>query len=349
MKASTTFILLFIACSAFSQTTYTLSSSCLSDGDCSWEVGSSWEGGIAPVGGTPVAGSTIIIPASRYVSIPGGSGISITNEVTIQIYGTLDIETPSAELVLNSANSLVQIDAGATVLGGNNSTRITIDGNGIRGSQIDDLLTPNQLTATTLASNGGCAELGGCNDDPLPVELANFVGERSVQGNALSWSTATELNNDYFSIQRSEDGSFFYSIGKIDGSGTTSTQQYYSFVDSSPIASIEYYRLVQFDFDGASEVHKTILIQSDNYEAFRPSVNVSPNPASTNVTLTSSIPLTYEYLHLVDLAGRVVADLAVDGGGVESSARLPDIKGGMYYLQYGTTTGQSGALRLLVR
>lgn len=84
----------------------------------------------------------------------------------------------------------------------------------------------------------------------LPIELLSFNGENLGSYNNLKWTTASEINNDYFTIQRSEDGYNWDIIGKVDGSGNSTDLKSYSLIDDSYNSVLNYYRLKQTDFNG---------------------------------------------------------------------------------------------------
>jgi hypothetical protein len=90
-----------------------------------------------------------------------------------------------------------------------------------------------------------------------PVELEGFTvtteGERAM----LRWKTASEQNNDYFIVSRSEDAEAWEMIAIVDGNGTTTEPKRYSFIDINPKTSKTYYRLSQIDFNG-TEKHLSI-------------------------------------------------------------------------------------------
>jgi hypothetical protein len=86
----------------------------------------------------------------------------------------------------------------------------------------------------------------------LPIELIDFSASEQSGKVELNWSTASETNNDYFSIQRSHDGTNFYEIGKIETAGNSTNETDYIFIDDNPLPGINYYRLHQVDFDGKS-------------------------------------------------------------------------------------------------
>jgi len=91
------------------------------------------------------------------------------------------------------------------------------------------------------------------NTKPLPVTLLNFDANCEREVTVLSWSTASESNNDYFTIEKSTDGVNFSKISKIQGSGNSTNLINYTFKDNAPSNDISYYRLKQVDFNGQHE------------------------------------------------------------------------------------------------
>ena len=98
---------------------------------------------------------------------------------------------------------------------------------------------------------------------PLPIELLSFAGRPTDSGNLLIWSTATESNNDYFTILWSVDGYHWTSIGKVDGAGNSIQKIDYSYLDESPAIGVNYYILKQTDYDGRFEDSDIISVLSD--------------------------------------------------------------------------------------
>ena len=105
----------------------------------------------------------------------------------------------------------------------------------------------------------------GCTPSSLlPIELLFFNGKKkNTFENLLEWATTTEINNDYFTLERAEDGFNFIEIGVINGAGNSSTNQYYQFTDDGITNHINYYRLKQTDFNGQYSYSHTIAISSD--------------------------------------------------------------------------------------
>jgi hypothetical protein len=114
---------------------------------------------------------------------------------------------------------------------------------------------------------------------PLPVVLTSFNAQLTNAGVNLDWGTATEINNDYFTISKSRDGAEFFEIARIPGAGNTTEPQSYEFIDPLPLPGRSYYRLSQTDFDGRVTRFKVAMIQ------YEPLSVVYPNPATHEVNL----------------------------------------------------------------
>ena len=98
---------------------------------------------------------------------------------------------------------------------------------------------------------------------PLPIELISFTGERiKCNENSIKWSTASEINNDYFEINRSSDAINFNKIGEVNGAGNSTQILSYFFIDLNPPASLNYYRLKQIDYNGNNEISSIISIDN---------------------------------------------------------------------------------------
>jgi hypothetical protein len=105
---------------------------------------------------------------------------------------------------------------------------------------------------------------------PLPISLINFKGEANLNENKLSWSTATETNNDYFTLERSIDGMNFNEVAVIDGAGTSNSTLNYNYADRNFDRTINYYRLKQTDHDRTSTYSSTIVIDNSIKKNVRP-------------------------------------------------------------------------------
>jgi hypothetical protein len=96
----------------------------------------------------------------------------------------------------------------------------------------------------------------------LPIELISFEGTNIDSYNLLTWSSATEHNNDYYLVERSTDGFNWSVVNNQNGAGNSTSKIDYSFRDFTYEAAINYYRLTQVDIDGQSETFKTISLNN---------------------------------------------------------------------------------------
>lgn len=125
----------------------------------------------------------------------------------------------------------------------------------------------------------------------LPIELTNFEGHKNGSKVDLNWVTATEINNDYFTIERSADGNNFETIAKVKGAGNSVDEINYTHIDNQPTIGLNYYRLKQTDFDGTFTYSQVVSVEFENQ--VNGNVNIYPNPVQSgnaiNIVLPSNI------------------------------------------------------------
>ncbi len=169
---------------------------------------------------------------------------------------------------------------------------------------------------------------------PLPVELIKFSATEKSGDVHLNWSTATEVNNDYFQVQRSMDGEHFQDLAVIPGQGTTTSPHHYSWLDRQPGPGQWYYRLRQVDLDGQFAFSPIVTIQLDGELS---TSRIFPNPLSHH-TLT----LQRQAVQEGEVHVQVIApDQSVTGrqifyqqkGGNQWDISLPDLQPGIYFLK----------------
>ena len=114
----------------------------------------------------------------------------------------------------------------------------------------------------------------------LPLTLLNFAAANKGLKNVLSWQTSSEINTDYFAVERSENGDEFYGIAKLKSTNYFSINNY-RYEDVLNSNAIIYYRLKQTDVDGKYSYSKVISLHQ-NIESL---IQVVPNPASKNCTI----------------------------------------------------------------
>ena len=130
----------------------------------------------------------------------------------------------------------------------------------------------------------GSASVGGVGTEKsLPIELVYF--DASVQTNevVLKWQTDKELNNDYFTIEKSNNANDWITVSRIDGAGNSNRILKYSATDPNPFNGISFYRLKQTDFDGNYKYSQIITVIYS--PSFGKEVIIYPNPAHQLITI----------------------------------------------------------------
>jgi Secretion system C-terminal sorting domain len=146
---------------------------------------------------------------------------------------------------------------------------------------------------------------------PLPVELLTFTAAPDNDDVLCSWTTATEINNDFFTVERSADGLAFTAIGEADGAGNSPITHAYAFTDKEPLSGLSYYRLRQTDFDGSSTLSNVVAHWREETASDAPIV-LWPNPAGAVLNVAGIS--TNDQLSIVDATGRFVRDAGTADG-----------------------------------
>lgn len=164
----------------------------------------------------------------------------------------------------------------------------------------------------------------------LPIDLSIF-DVKAVQDNKveLNWATASESNNDYFEIERSNDGQEWSAAGRVNGSGTTNTTVNYSFVDEHPNAGVNYYRLKQVDLDGKASMSKTITVRID--EAAVTTIKAYPNPATSYLVVEGAS----QAITLYSTSGQRMLVRVVPDGETKTTIDLAGLPKGAYFVKAG--------------
>ena len=167
-----------------------------------------------------------------------------------------------------------------------------------------------------------------CLQNALPIELTSFTGVKIGEKIKLDWKTETEIENDYFEVQRSVNGSNFETIGTVDGSGTTFERQVYRFWDESlPQDEILYYRLKQVDFDGRFDYSNVVVI---NNAKISDEINIYPNPASDYALITGQ---NIERIRLFSSDGKLIMEQQNTTGIESINLNLKGVPKGFYLVK----------------
>lgn len=192
---------------------------------------------------------------------------------------------------------------------------------------------------------------------PVPVNWLKFTATLiDVNNVRLEWSTATELNNSYFEVQRFQKATGeFVAVGIIDGAGTTNDIQYYSFIDNVNLTTSEklIYRVKQVDFDGQFDYSEIAVVN----RRLEPTIRIFPIPANNDITISIEGSYAIEQdeegkynsaqVEMVSLEGRIIESVKVQRGS-KAVFNTMDLNTGVYFITV-NMNGEVSTRKFLVK
>jgi hypothetical protein len=174
------------------------------------------------------------------------------------------------------------------------------------------------------------------SNSTLPVSYGEVSVKRTGNNAELTWTTLNEINNDFFLIERSEDGINFKSAGTVEGKGNSAAQQTYSYLDPiSSSAKVLYYRLRQVDMDGKTNFSNTVSLRLSG--ARLTNYAVYPNPFINNIKLQIETEnQTAMTVRISNISGQVVLGKNVNLQKGDNLVVVPDLgslKPGIYIVE----------------
>lgn len=188
----------------------------------------------------------------------------------------------------------------------------------------------------------GCVEaLTGFPICTVPVTLISFTGSVTPNANQLRWTTASEVNSNYFILQHSMNGLQFTDIAQIMGAGTSSTTNTYTHLHTNVPDGLSYYRLIQVDYNGDKN-HLGVVTLYRNPPLFEIN-SILPVPVRDllEVKLSANASAQME-AHLFDVSGRLVQveNIQTNLGLNTIQINVADLPGGLYFLRLQTNEAQ---------
>jgi hypothetical protein len=259
---------------------------CTSTGNGSWDDASTWS-----CGQVPGCGDTIVIAANQTVQINHGqvdlSACSPSNYVRVN--GTLKFAN-GFKLRLN-CGSIVQVMSGGHIMAGNgngNNNLIEICGNIVWNAACGDLAGPLSMPSY---------------DCVLPITLSSFTAEKYKGDDVIiRWTTSSEINNDYFVIEKSANGKDFSELSTVDGAGNSTSNLYYNVTDDRPFNPVSYYRLKQVDYDGTTTYSNIVAVRMSGKDFESLTMQSDYDNGAIRATLVGSYKGKAQY-HLSDILG----------------------------------------------
>lgn len=297
----------------------------IADGD--WDDASTWScTGTATYPDLTV--STINIDNGYTIDIIGNQGLFNfssppasydTISVTINLGGILNFGPGfgvTGQLFLESGSKIIFSSTGR--LNSDNFfgfDYIIIGGNNVWEGGDGDITGPGVLDENS--SNG-----------VLPIELISFNANLNGEVVEILWATASETNNEFYTLERSDDGVNWDIIGEVDGAGNSSERLDYNFTDFDPTPGLSYYRLKQTDYDGKLEYFAPVVVLYEPDNLFK----VFPNPTVDVIQLTTSSDLKNARILIKDLGGKLkISNVAYSPH--QASVDLTALPTGVYILE----------------
>jgi len=286
-------------------------------------------GGIVVVkAGTLVTSGTCASP--RVISANGASPVSANNDgqggggaagsIVLQISSFGVLSTCQLSVTANGAN-------GGTV----NASTHAGGGAGGQGIIVYSIAQPTtNVTSQTNNGNPGCnnnsvpcnntaGSASGTNGSGiipniggnLPIELSSFTAKKLGQHVHLDWVTASEINNDYFTIERSLDALDFTELERVKTkakNGSSKIPIGYTSLDPSPYVGTTYYRLKQTDLDGTFKYHQIVSVNFDKVDPLSFVVFPNPNKGEFTITVSGIEDASDMEISLSDINGKVLSD-----------------------------------------
>ncbi len=178
----------------------------------------------------------------------------------------------------------------------------------------------------TYSISGSGASCVNCNS-VLPVTLLSFDAKAEANAVRLDWVSAREVNNDYYTVERSADGMHFTTVALRDGAGNSETALYYTLFDVDPLPGISYYRLRQTDFDGKETVSEIRSVVYGTNEG----ISIYPNPANRQFTLRSSERIDPQSICFYTAGGKQVEIQAEVQSNFVINYQVADLPAGFYF------------------
>ena len=227
-----------------------------------------------------------------------------------------------------------RIDGGAWTIATTNGSlnddfiSATVSQTGLAGATLELKVTMN---------NGAGSEYHRLDDvvvtgTPLPIELVSFRANQNSAQVAVTWETATETNNEYFTIERSAEGSRFEAIGKVKGAGNSTTALRYEFVDNAPMRGTNYYRLTQTDYDGKSESFDVVSVDFKGAGT----TTIRPTQVKDIMTLSLESMESVGRVTIFNLVGQKVYSQVIEPGSTNMEIDASAFAQGQYVARVST-------------
>jgi len=307
-------------------------------------------------------GGIILIKADQIITTGacGSIAISANGENSLDIgndgaggagaAGSIVIEVNTWNI---AATCPIAISANGGDGGSINATTHGGGGGGGQGVVIYSIATPTTNTTTSTDNgSGGCSNnsnpcnslagsgsgingsgiIGGVSG-PLPIELIDFTAKKNNSKSVrTNWQTASEINNDFFTIERSQNGINWRKIARINGAGNSSSILSYSFIDQKPLFGTSYYRLKQTDFNGVFTYSRIRTVHINQLETSQ--IKIYPNPSDNRISIEGD-SFELEQIKIYNVLGKEITmqTKIIEKSNTKVVIDLSNLSPAMYYIK----------------
>lgn len=263
--------------------------------------------------------------------VPASSGVIARLEREWKLQNTNFVNAFNLDIKLDSTINPLQVSANdlvllvdedgnftnATVFGQSSGLTFTVNNGTVTIAGISNLHIPmDSVRYITLGSTN--------INTPLPVKFLSLTAQQTKKGNLISWSTASEINNKYFTVEVSANNSVFNGLALVNASKNSNKVNHYSFIDENSYANSDlYYRIKQTDIDGTISYSNAVKLNSETSE----DISVQPTVTDKFLTVTSKNSVNENFkiisLHGQDLTERVAVNSPTTNGLTLDVSQLP--------------------------
>ncbi|MBI1835852.1 MAG: T9SS type A sorting domain-containing protein [Flavobacteriia bacterium] len=255
--------------------------------------------------------------------------------VTENLSMDFKLATCSNPATVNIADLRFLVDDDGNFANGGTTCYANGDGSGIVISYSNPLITVSTISMTHIPNNSTrYVTIGSANvATPLPIELLYFDAKPNDNNRTvdLTWTTATEINNDYFIVEKRTDTDNWKDLSTVDGAGNSTGILNYSTIDYNPIFGNNYYRLKQVDFNGVQSYSdmRVVSINASN------EIIIYPNPANTSFTIQVK-NLAINKITVSDALGKIVSLPVITSSEEIEEYSTVGLSNGIYFIELHT-------------
>lgn len=240
-----------------------------------------------------------------------GTVLTINSPYTLTINTDIEVTNNGFQIIVNEgATFIVNGDINFVGFNGNGNNRPTLDIEGV--AVIYGGVSGNGVIDT--GDNGSIYIQDNPEEwesvanvlpvDPFPIELLSFKVSKKSDKIMVEWSTAAEINNDFFNVERSIDGNSWETLTYINGAGNANYVINYSYTDKNPIEGVSYYRLKQTDYDGQYEYFAPAEVNFSSFVSNTKIIKVLPSAQNMEVWFHNQDPNAV--MTVADMQGRIL-------------------------------------------